>query len=197
MTDKSDLLRLKLYELIARKAIETAESLNKSVETILSLQGGDSQYFEVIGEIAIAWSFFETEVDSQTMRLGGIHLTKGACLTSQISGIGRKLDAFISMGRLNPLPQELIKRLHKFSAKAISVSERRNRVIHDPWGPTKDGTWERIEVTARKELRMKFVTAELDELKSLATDINSLHDDLHKLADLIANMHPPSPGNRP
>ena len=62
-------------------------------------------YFETIGEIAIMWSYFGLQIDRETLRLGGINLVKGTCLTSQIAGVRRKIGAFISMARFKPTPK--------------------------------------------------------------------------------------------
>jgi hypothetical protein len=197
MTDKSDLIRNSVYKFFLEKAMEAIDKRDELVETLLALHEGWPAYLESIGEIAITWSSFETDVDLQTLRLAGIHLTKGFCLTSQISGIGRKLDAFASIARRNDLADDLIKQLNKISTKAISLAERRNRMIHDSWSQAENGNWERIEITARKLLRIGFVATSITELKTLTDDIISIHDDFTALADLIVKTHPPSPGNRP
>jgi hypothetical protein len=95
-------------------------------------QLAERMHYAAIGRVASYWSFFEVIVDMWSMRLAGIHYRRGLCL-AQISGIGRKLDAFISLARLRDLPLGVPDKLNKFAESAQGLSEKRNRLVHDVW----------------------------------------------------------------
>ena len=164
MSDKPLLPRAKLYESLAG---DNPEVFKASVASDVS-----SAYREAIGEIAILWSLFEATVDMGTLHFGNIPLVRGFCLTSQISGIGRKLDAFISMAKLEPIPKHILTEFNKFSKKARGIAEMRNRIIHDPWLTADSGALNRLEITARQELRLKLIPTELNELQDFIQSIS-------------------------
>jgi hypothetical protein len=117
----------------------------------------ERNHLSAIGRVAAAWSTFEAVVDTGCIRLAGLETENGVCLTSQIAGILRKLDAYIALARLRTLPDELVKKLNKFHDKAREAGEKRNRLVHDVWYFKQHGPPERLEATARRLLRLEYI----------------------------------------
>jgi hypothetical protein len=105
----------------------------------------EHNHYAAIGRVAAGWAFFAALVDTWSMELAGLPTEPGVCLTSQIAGMARKLDAFISLARLRPLSDKLIKDLNKFAECARGWGERRNRLVHDVWHFDHPNPPERLE----------------------------------------------------
>jgi hypothetical protein len=58
------------------------------------------QHYSAIGRVAANWSYYEAVVDICSIRLAAIDTRKGLIFTSQIAGIVRKLDVYISLARI-------------------------------------------------------------------------------------------------
>jgi hypothetical protein len=93
----------------------------------------ESKHFDAIGKVAVSWSYLEASIDSACVDLLEIDDRKGVCLTSQIAGASRKLDAFLSLARLLPVTDPIIRRMNKLYDDVRQKAEVRNRIIHDPW----------------------------------------------------------------
>lgn len=57
----------------------------------------ETAHFAAMGRVATKWALLEVVVDGCSIKLAEISGIRGLCLTSQIFGIKRKLDAFISL----------------------------------------------------------------------------------------------------
>jgi hypothetical protein len=64
-------------------------------------QPGDlsKEHYAAIGRVAVEWSDLEFMIDIATLRLAKIKHQMGVCLTAQIAGSGRKLDAYMSLAQ--------------------------------------------------------------------------------------------------
>jgi hypothetical protein len=58
------------------------------------------EHYELIGTIASAWAALEATIDIQALRMAKIDIRPGLCFTAQMSGHGRKLDAYFACARL-------------------------------------------------------------------------------------------------
>jgi len=95
----------------------------------------------------------------------------GLCLTAQIGGSARKLDAYIAIARLRGA-DKFIRELDALAKATAALAERRNRVVHDPWFFFADRKLTgRLEVTSRRPLRHEYVKVSKDELIRLLNDI--------------------------
>ena len=153
----------------------------------------ESKHFDAIGRVAVSWSFFEAEIDAACINLASIEDERGVCLTSQITGSARKLDAFLSLSRLHSLPEDLNKRLNKFYDDARHHAERRNRVIHDPWLFDHPNPPLRYEATARKTLRIERVPMTTELVYKLIEDITNLRSEFMGLEMDVQRSRQPSP----
>jgi hypothetical protein len=68
------------------------------------------------------------------LMLAQIPQQTGLCLTAQIGGSARKLDAYIAIARLRGA-DKFMGELDALAKATTALSERRNRVVHDPWQP--------------------------------------------------------------
>jgi hypothetical protein len=157
----------------------------------------EHNHYAAIGRVATAWSFLEASVDTASIRLAAVNSDIGVCLTSQISGIGRKLDAYIALSRLRKLPNELIDRLNKFSQKAGGLGEKRNRLVHDIWFFNHPEPPERLEATARKLLRFEYIPTKTDDIVKFAWEINNLTGEFDVLAQAVETWPTTSPDISP
>ncbi len=141
----------------------------------------ESLHYATVGRVITEWSWFELWLDYKTIELGKIQFEVGLCVTAQIAGSSRKLDAYIALARFLGVKKEL-RKLNKFAEATKSLAEKRNRVVHDPWLVDKYAPAMRLEVTARKSLSFRMISVEMPELEKLSTDITqhtSLFEKIH------------------
>src|SRR5271154_5347239 len=91
------------------------------------------RHYAAIGKVAANWSALERLMDSLIWRIALVQDKEGACITAQIPNMARRVEALISVIRLNGGSERLIKRYNKFAADTDKLQTGRNRVVHDPW----------------------------------------------------------------
>jgi hypothetical protein len=130
----------------------------------------DLDHHAALGKIAVVWSYFESLVDLNITILAKLESREvGVCLTSQIAGISRKLDAYIALAKLRGAAPALSKQLEGFAKDTIGLAEQRNRYIHDVWTLSQyPKPASRLEATARRKLRLKQIDTPGSELHSFA-----------------------------
>ena len=141
-----------------------------------------SDHLAAVGLVATAWAMFEFQIDFSSLQLGKIPQSAGVCLTAQVIGPGRKLDAYIAIARLRGA-NKFMEELDKFARNAIQIGERRNRVVHDAWYLTGRSVPKRLEITARRILKAGFVESGTLQLIDLAVEIHDISNrfqDIHK-----------------
>jgi hypothetical protein len=143
------------------------------------------EHFTAVGVVASEWADLETLVDLSSIELCRLPPHLGMCLTAQISGINRKLEAYISIARLHVEGSSVIADLTKFHSSTMSLAERRNRIIHDPWDVDITGRARRYEITARKRLRAEYIEMTTEEVHKCAADIRIAQDAFMKLHEQI------------
>jgi len=128
------------------------------------------QHYATVGVVASGWAGFEFFLDSSALELGRVPLQAGLCFTSQVIGSSRKLDAYIAIARLRGA-DKFMGELDKFAKETVKLSERRNRIVHDPWRVlTAGGLPYRLETTAKKKLRHGYVAVSAPEMQKLISD---------------------------
>jgi hypothetical protein len=125
-------------------------------------------HYAAIGRVAAEWAALETTIDTMSLRIAQIQPKIGVCLTAQISGSARKLDAYIALARLFGVVK-LLSKLNEFAKDTQSLAERRNRVVHDPWIGSVNP--HRLEATARRVLRLEFISVPTEQVKKLSQEI--------------------------
>lgn len=138
--------------------------------------GIDDVYYAAIGKVTITWAFFEIIIDTHIWRLAQVDTDHGACMTAQIAGSGRKLDALMSLVRHRIGEGPWTKKLNAFAQSTTGLAERRNRMIHDPLVKL-DGEQHprRIGITAKKQLLVTNQPQPVTEILRLGQNIHSQH----------------------
>jgi hypothetical protein len=132
------------------------------------------RHYAAIGKVAAEWAEFEFILDTRTLRLGAFDTKRGLCLTLQIIGPGRKLNAYMSIALLNGASDTTIKKLLKFQGRAFELAEKLNRVVHDQWMIFPSGSSHRFEATANKKLVMEYKEHPTESVDMLMKEIRSL-----------------------
>jgi hypothetical protein len=97
--------------------------------------------------------------------LAGVWPALGACITAQIFNIDGRLRALLALLKFRRASQTSIDAVNRFAEEVRGPSEKRNRIIHDPWGIRPDGIPTRLHITANKKLRFDFVVADIPQLQ--------------------------------
>jgi hypothetical protein len=142
---------------------------------------GDAHY-AAIGRVTITWAFFEIIIDTHIWRLAEVDTDHGACMTAQIFGSGRKLDALMSLVRHRVGEGPWTKKLNAFAQSTTGLAERRNRMIHDPLVKL-DGEEHprRIGITAKKQLLVTTDPMPVADILKLGRNIHSQHAVLEEI----------------
>jgi len=131
-----------------------------------SLSDNEKIHFAAIGKVAAEWAWLEFWIDTKTLELTKIQFEAGLCVTAQVVGSARKLDAYIALARHLGIKKASAD-LEAFAKDTVGLAERRNRAIHDPWLVEKGLYPSRLEATARRTLRFLVVPVGTDELLTL------------------------------
>jgi hypothetical protein len=149
----------------------------------------DSHY-AAIGKVAANWAALELYIDSACWILAKVDDKAGVCLTAQVAGIGRKLDAFTALVRLQGGSDALIKSINKFAQDAQGLSEIRNRVVHDPWhGRGLLSIPHRVEASARKKVVFETVLVMTSEVDHIAENIATLTDRFEQIMGVVRDEY--------
>ncbi|NUJ80969.1 hypothetical protein HUN39_13185 [Methylocystis sp. FS] len=114
----------------------------------------------------------------------------GFCLTSQVIGSARKIDAFIAISKLRGASM-MNGEFEKFAKSTAALSEKRNRVIHDPWCEDDDGSVTKTEVSARRLFKFEILESDIEQLRRLFSDILSHIQWLDKIFTEVDAMPEP------
>jgi len=105
---------------------------------------GDHPIYAAIGNIAAEWAYFEHILDQIIGDLlPNTDNPRLACLTSQMMGTAPRYRAIKGLLKIEersakpfdsaPAPAKLVEKINALEGKTFAVSERRNRIVHDPW----------------------------------------------------------------
>ena len=146
---------------------------------------GANRHYAAIGRVAANWSYLEAVIDDWCLRVAKIPVRLGVCLTAQISGSARKLDAFIAVAELQGAKPKTLKKLHKIASKTAGLAERRHRVVHDVWDILDPEHPHRLEATARKKLRLQPIMVLTKDVLKLAAEVDLNRADFEELAAAV------------
>ncbi|THD68447.1 MAG: hypothetical protein E7813_10485 [Bradyrhizobium sp.] len=148
--------------------INDEESLRKFIK-----DDADRQHlYAAVGKVASNWAAFEHMLHSSLWVFAKVGDEAGACLTSQIPGPGRALDAFVSLVRMHGGDDALIKTINQFAEKTRGLGDKRNRAVHDSWNWDREtGNPYRLEISARKRIVMGPQPTSLSDMNTLVDQI--------------------------
>lgn len=140
-------------------------------------------YFLEIGRVANAYSQLEFKMNDAIWELANVARSAGVCMTAQMIGPGPRIRCLLALLKFRNASDALIREFNKIGEKIEGVARRRNRYVHDPFVFNPDtGEIHRMESTADKSIRYGFTNAEnIDDLKQLATDIDTVADEFDQL----------------
>jgi len=139
-------------------------------------------YFTAIGRVANAYSQLEFKMNDAIWELANVARSAGVCMTAQMIGPAPRNRCLLALLKFRKASEALITEFNKIGTKIEGVAARRNRYVHDPFVLKPDtGQIVRMESTANKIIRYGFMNAEVDDLKRLATDIDTLADEFDEL----------------
>jgi hypothetical protein len=153
------------------------------------------EYANLIAHVASSWATLEYYVADSIWQLAELKPAIGACITTQIFGLGGKFAALLALLKLRQAPESLITKVNKFTETVRGPQERRNRIIHDAWlmdneNPTAMG---RLELTAPKKLSFKAETILLVELQTDYDQIAKARNDFVHIRTEIYRVTPTLP----
>jgi hypothetical protein len=90
-------------------------------------------FYAAVGRIASEWSHLEHELDLTIWKLAKVGAKAGACITSQIMGVGPRCKAILTLGTMRGLSPKLRKKYRTLMGESYAVADDRARAIHDPW----------------------------------------------------------------
>jgi hypothetical protein len=91
-------------------------------------------FYALVGRVASEWSHLEHILDLTIWDLAGVKREAGACITSQIMGVGPRCKAIIALGFMNNVPdQPILKGFRELMSTSYGAADDRNRIVHDPW----------------------------------------------------------------
>jgi hypothetical protein len=139
-------------------------------------------YFTAIGRVANAYSQLEFKMNDAIWELANVARMAGVCMTAQMIGPGPRNRCLVALLKFRNASDALIKEFNKIGDKIEGVAARRNRYVHDPFVLLPDtGEIRRMESTANKSISYGFKDADINDLKQLATDIDTVADEFDQL----------------
>jgi hypothetical protein len=157
------------------------------------------KYADTIASIANQSATIEFYVNHSIWIVADIDSPSGACITSQIYTLQGRLSALLALLKLHRAPDNLIKRVNKFSEKVRGPSENRNRILHDIWlvdnrDPTSMG---RMQMTAAKTLKFGIVDVAQTELQAIYDELAACRLEMYEIRGKIFAAQPTFPGIPP
>jgi hypothetical protein len=85
----------------------------------------ENAHFAAVGRITSLWAEFELQIDAAAIKLAKVAMAPGLCLTSQIMGASRKLDAYLALAELrgsqSPAWKSLNAALNRFYLASVTL----------------------------------------------------------------------------
>jgi hypothetical protein len=146
-----------------------------------------NQHYSTIGQVAASWAYFEAVVDTWICNFMEVKAEIAVCVTGQMIGPRSRIDAFIALVRIRGSRSKWNEDLDQFAKYAATLSEQRNRAVHDIWYLTQPDHPLRREATARKTVRMLDIHEPTEKLLALVTAIYELVAHFDDMASSIFN----------
>jgi hypothetical protein len=150
-------------------------------------------HMRALGDICAIWADLEYRVNQTIWQLANVEMSSGACITAQIAQPVARYKALIALVHLRGGDPDLLTALNKFSRKAEALGRQRNRFVHDVWSAKRDGTIERLNVTADRELQFGQVSTPIEDLQRLRQKIFTALHEYGALHERIEDDLPPWP----
>jgi hypothetical protein len=137
-----------------------------------SIPKDDDEHYTIIGRVASNWALLETMIDGAIANLANCGEQEMTCVTAQLIGPARRMDALIALFRYQGGSTELRKELKAFQGQIQQLGEDRNRVVHDPlFVKNATGEMHKTTATAKGELKYSFDPVSKEKMATVATAI--------------------------
>jgi hypothetical protein len=144
--------------------------------------------YGVVGRVASGWAHLEHALDLIIWDLAGAPPEKVACITAQINGATPRYRAVVLL-----LRQRNHNNLNKLSEKAKELmqktfdpTEKRNRIVHDPWYVITDQKLTaQFKAMPSKDSRFGIYQVDAEEIESVIEVARKLTDQVHNLRSEI------------
>jgi hypothetical protein len=139
----------------------------------------------------------EFYMDWLIWQLAKVEQKAGACLTSQLPGVGARMRVIIALLHLREIPEKIIKEFRTFEGYIQNLGQQRNRAVHDTWAMAAEGVIQLRLAIVEKKLKFGATPVAINEILKTHDDILKAGDDFRSMCADILEILPPSPGIRP
>jgi hypothetical protein len=146
----------------------------------------DDPHYTVIGRVAVKWAVLEALIDGVIAYLAGCGEEQMTCVTAQLIGPAKRMDALLALFTHKNGSADLRKQLKTFQGRLQQLGEDRNRVVHDPIFVNKDsGFVHKLLATAKGELKYSLDPVSKKQMESTADAIHAAGKEFIRLKALI------------
>src|SRR5262245_25580936 len=129
-------------------------------------------HLAAIGLVANNMATLEFFIDTGIWELVGVPQQLTACLTAQMTSAHPKLKAFIGLVEVLGGSRDTIDKLNKFQGEIGGLTEKRNRMVHDPrMISTTTNEPARLQITAKPKVHFGFLPEPEDEVTKVSDDL--------------------------
>jgi len=133
----------------------------------------DDPHYTAIGLVASHWALLEAAIDGAIAFLANTDERSMACVTAQLIGPAKRMDALIALFLFSGGSDALKRELKSFQGSIQKLGEDRNRIVHDPLMKGKiTGKVYKSLATAKGQLQYDFVPISIESYKHTATLIS-------------------------
>jgi hypothetical protein len=151
------------------------------------------EHYAALGKLTANWAALEAHIASAIWQISEIPDAIGASITSQIYTLEGKMKALQAILRIRNF-DDIASKLNVFWDKKLrSLSEFRNRRIHDPVFFLEGGFVARLEITANKRLKLGYESESLEEMAARIDGIADAIDEFAKIIRPALDACPPLP----
>lgn len=132
------------------------------------------------------WARFEYAIDKLIWELARLEEEQGACLTAQFSNATARLEALISLARVQGISAKNLMKLNGIKAEMHGLRDQRNRFVHDPWflGHPSQQHY-RLELTAKGKLVHAYKPVSEDEARAVCSNIEALNNRFSEIRSAV------------
>lgn len=146
----------------------------------------DHPFYRDVGRVSSAWSHIEHTLDLIIWDIAEIQGPLGACITSQIMGVGPRCKSIITLCSHLNYPSHFAKHFRKLMNESYPLADLRARVVHDPWYAHKDGAGARqFKAMPYSDPRWGIKDVNRTEIESILEKIKGLQNHANNLREQI------------
>jgi hypothetical protein len=146
----------------------------------------DDPHYTIIGRVAVKWAVLEALIDGAIAFLASCGEKEMTCVTAQLIGPAKRMDALIALLTHTNGSDDLRKQLKNFQGRIQQLGEDRNRVVHDPLFLNKDsGFVHKLLATAKGQLKYSFDPVSKKQMEAVADAIHAAGQEFLTLKALI------------